>query len=41
MGVGAEEETPLLSVVRNVLGWELDDEEKKKKKKKKSTGGSI
>jgi hypothetical protein len=27
VGVGAEEETPRWSVVRNVLGWEFDDEE--------------
>jgi hypothetical protein len=29
MGVGAEEEKPRWSVVRNVLGWGLDEEEKK------------
>lgn len=28
MGVGAEEEKPRWSVVRNVLGWGLDEEEK-------------
>jgi ABC-type amino acid transport substrate-binding protein len=34
MGVGAEETKPRWSVLRNVLGWGLDEEEKKKKKKK-------
>jgi Na+/H+-dicarboxylate symporter len=31
MGIGAEEEKPRWSVVRNVLGWGLDEEEKKEK----------
>ncbi len=31
MGVGAEEKKPRWSVVRNVLGWGLDEEEKKEK----------
>jgi ABC-type amino acid transport substrate-binding protein len=35
MGVGAEEKKPRWSVLRDVLGWGLDEEEKKKKKKKK------
>jgi ABC-type amino acid transport substrate-binding protein len=35
MGIGAEEQKPRWSVMRNVLGWGLSDEEKKKKKKKK------
>ena len=29
LGVGAEEEKPRWSVVRNVLGWGLDEEGKK------------
>jgi ABC-type amino acid transport substrate-binding protein len=33
MGIGAEETKPRWSVLRNVLGWGLDEEEKKKKKK--------
>jgi ABC-type amino acid transport substrate-binding protein len=41
MGVGAEEKKPRWSVVRNVLGWGLDDEEKKEEEeKKKSTAES-
>ena len=32
LGVGAEETKPRWSVLRNVLGWGLDDEEKKEKK---------
>jgi len=32
MGVGAEEEKPRWSVVRNVLGWGLDKEEKEQEK---------
>jgi ABC-type amino acid transport substrate-binding protein len=45
MGIGAEEQKPRWSVMRNVLGWGLSDEEKKKKKqeeeeKEKSTAES-
>ena len=29
LGIGAEEKKPRWSVVRNVLGWGLDEEEKK------------
>ena len=32
MGVGAEEEKPRWSIMRNVLGWGLDKEEKEKEK---------
>jgi hypothetical protein len=31
MGIGAEETEPRWSVIRNVLGWGVDEEEKQKK----------
>ena len=32
MGIGAEEKKPRWSVVRNVLGWGLDEDEKEQEK---------
>ncbi len=33
MGIGAEDTEPRWSVMRNVLGWGLDEEEKKEEEK--------
>ena len=38
MGRGAEEKTPRWSVMRNVLGWGIEEEEKEQKEQKEPAG---